>query len=842
MKFSQFLPGNIRAQDRRVSSPTRRSKRVGTFLKMEPLDDRVVLTVSTWSGAVDNLWSNPGNWDTMPQPGDSLVFPASASSLSALNDLPAGESFDSLTLQGSNYSITGNSIALFGSIGSTQTNGGNLLGLDLAFTGASANVTVSQGSANLSLSGAISTVSGLNKFGPGQLVFANSLTYSGVTTVDSGTLVNNSNLNGSLFLSTSAILQGQGSSTSLTSIGGNIVPGTSGAGIISTSGALSLDSNSGFVILLNGTTPGTQYGEIEANGPIQLGNSNLIVTLGYTPSANETFTLINNTGNAAISGTFLGLNEGSLLNAGGQSFKISYVGGDGNNVVLTHQETTSTTLTSSPTTSVYGQPVNLTANVSVTGSGTGTPTGSVTFYNGTTPLGTAPLDANATAKFATSNLSIGASTLIAVYTGSDNFLTSMSSNLTQTVNKSSSITSLTSSLNPSVLGQSVSLSASVVALSPGAGTPSGNVTFLNGNISIGMSTLNSSGVASLSLTSLPVGNNTISVAYSGDSNFVTSSSTALNQVVSRAVANVNLTSTTTSPEASGIITITANVSGIVGSPAASGTVSFYSNDVLIGTGNLTNGQATFTTTGFYLGLGVDTLTATYNGDANYVSSDSGLLNVTAGTENERFINQAYVVLLNHQVDYQGLNHWNTFLQHGRTRNWVAREIRHSTEGQMSLIQDIFESYLGRSGTASQLAGTVNAASQTGTSPRAIVLGSSEYYYGVGGGTIPTYLTALETSLNTTFTATAKKIMTTELNSGTLHAIVAEQALMSQPGLDSLGQLLYQTTLGRDATSSEIGTFKKLQSQGVYWRFQQTHLMGGQEFLVYAGSQPGNVPA
>ena len=286
-----------------------------------------------------------------------------------------------------------------------------------------------------SLSGAISTVSGLNKFGPGQLVFANSLTYSGVTTVDSGTLVNNSNLNGSLFLSTSAILQGQGSSTSLTSIGGNIVPGTSGAGIISPSGALSLDSNSGFVSLLNGTTPGSQYGEIEANGPIQLGNANLIVTLGYTPSANETFTLINNTGNAAISGTFLGLNEGSLLNAGGQSFKISYVGGDGNNVVLTHQETTATTLTSSPTTSVYGQPVNLTANVSVTGSGTGTPTGSVTFYNGTTPLGTAPLDANATAKFATSNLSIGASTLIAVYTGSDNFLTSMSSNLTQTVSQ-----------------------------------------------------------------------------------------------------------------------------------------------------------------------------------------------------------------------------------------------------------------------------------------------------------------------------------------------------------------------------------------------------------------------
>ena len=109
------------------------------------------------------------------------------------------------------------------------------------------------------------------------------------------------------------------------------------------------------------------------------------------------------------------------------------------------------------------------------------------------------------------------------------------------------------------------------------------------------------------------------------------------------------------------------------------------------------------------------------------------------------------------------------------------------------------------------------------------------------GTIPSYITALETSLNTTFSAYAKATMTRELKAGKLHAADAEQALLSNSGLGSLGQLLYQTTLGRDATDSEITTFKKLSKQGVYWRFQQTYIMGGQEFLNYAKTQPGTAP-
>lgn len=842
MKFSQFKLGrHFSGLGRRESNALKRTRKSGLFLSMESLDDRIVMAVSTWSGAVDTLWSTAGNWDTAPIAGDTLVFPSTATSFTSVNDFSAGESFGNITINGSGYSITGNSISLAGSIESTQNTGGNLLGLNLTFTGANSTINVAQTSANLSLSGAIASPTVLEKIGSGKLIFTNSLTYTGSTQVDAGTLVNQASLNGSLLLNTGANLNGDGTSTGLTSVGGNIAPGSNGVGIITSTGDLSLDSNSGFSTILNGTTVGTQYGQIQANGPIQLGGSTLIVGLGSTPNSNETYTLINNTGNASIFGTFVGLAEGSLLTVSGQSFKISYVGGDGNDAVLTHQVGTVTVLTTSLTPSVYGQPIDLTANVSVTGNGVGTPTGNVTFFNGANLIGTAPLNANGSATFTTGNLSVGTGTLKAVYDGSENFLTSTSANLTQTVNKASTVSTVISSLNPSVLGQFVGLSASVFVLSPGVGLPTGNVTFFNGNISLGSGTLNDSGTVTLNLANLPVGNQTITASYAGDSNFLTSNSTALTQVVNKAVANVTLTSTTVSPEASGLITLTANVAASSGAPAPIGTVGFYSNGSLIGTGNLTNGVATYTTTGFYLGLGVDSITTTYNGDINYVTSDSNALNVTAGTENERFINQAYFVLLNRQVDYQGMNQWNTRLQHGRSRTWVARAIRHSIEGQAALIDDIFNNYLGRSGTAPQLAGTVLAAENTSTSPRAIVLGSPEYYYGEGGGTIPSYITALETSLNTTFSAYAKATMTRELKAGKLHAAVAEQALLSNSGLGSLGQLLYQSTLGRDATDSEIQTFKKLSKQGVYWRFQQTYIMGGQEFLNYAKTQPGTAP-
>ena len=59
------------------------------------------------------------------------------------------------------------------------------------------------------------------------------------------------------------------------------------------------------------------------------------MVLGFTPSAGQTFTIIANDLADAVVGTFAGLPEGSIFTAGAGRFRISYVGGSGNDVTLT---------------------------------------------------------------------------------------------------------------------------------------------------------------------------------------------------------------------------------------------------------------------------------------------------------------------------------------------------------------------------------------------------------------------------------------------------------------------------------------------------------------------------
>ena len=126
----------------------------------------------------------------------------------------------------------------------------------------------------------------------------------------------------------------------------------------------------------------------------------------------------------------------------------------------TNLVSTTTSLTSSPNSSVYGQPVTFTAKVAVVSPGTGTPTGTVTFKEGTIVLSTGTL-MKGQVLFTTSSLDAGTHTITAVYNGDANFSVSTSTALAQSVNPARTTTSLTSSPNPSVYGQSVTFTASV---------------------------------------------------------------------------------------------------------------------------------------------------------------------------------------------------------------------------------------------------------------------------------------------------------------------------------------------------------------------------------------------
>src|SRR5262249_19011792 len=115
--------------------------------------------------------------------------------------------------------------------------------------------------------------------------------------------------------------------------------------------------------------------------------------------------------------------------------------------------------------------------------------------------------------------------------GDANFTTSTSAAVSQTVNKASTATALASSANPSVVGQSVTFTATVTAVAPGTGVPTGTVTFQRGTTPLGTATLDRSRVATFAYTFPSKGTYAITATYGGDSNDKTSTSAALSQAV-----------------------------------------------------------------------------------------------------------------------------------------------------------------------------------------------------------------------------------------------------------------------------------------------------------------------
>jgi hypothetical protein len=185
-----------------------------------------------------------------------------------------------------------------------------------------------------------------------------------------------------------------------------------------------------------------------------------------------------------------------------------------------------TVVTTSGSPSLIDQPVTFTATVSsIYGQ---IPNGeSVTFWDGTTQIG-AGSTTSGVAGFTTSTLSAKTHTIKATYVGDATFKAS-SGTVKQVVNLYSTTTSLSSTPNPSKQGQSVTLTAPVT--STGSTTPTGNVQFKNGTANLGTATLNGKGIATLTTTTLPVGQDSLTATYSGDALNSSSMSPPLVQTV-----------------------------------------------------------------------------------------------------------------------------------------------------------------------------------------------------------------------------------------------------------------------------------------------------------------------
>jgi hypothetical protein len=153
----------------------------------------------------------------------------------------------------------------------------------------------------------------------------------------------------------------------------------------------------------------------------------------------------------------------------------------------------SVNLTTSASSSIFGQAVQLTAQASADGE---TPSGDVTFLDGQQPIGSQTLDSSATAVVTTFALSVGSHQLSARFDGSANLATSTSNRVAHVVSAATTATSLASSVNPSRSGQSIVLTARVTPVAPGGGVPIGVVDFMRGNQLLGTVAL-SDGVALL---------------------------------------------------------------------------------------------------------------------------------------------------------------------------------------------------------------------------------------------------------------------------------------------------------------------------------------------------------
>jgi autotransporter-associated beta strand protein len=301
--------------------------------------------------------------------------------------------------------------------------------------GASAVFVVAGTSSNML--GPISGPGSLTKAGPGRITFSGNKTYNGGTNIDGGAL----NVNGALSspmvnVNNGAALAGVGPVNAVAiNPNGTLFPGGGGAGKLDT-GNLSMFDTSALKVDLNGPGVGTEYDQVNVAGSVNLNadggaGGTLDVVVGFTPKAGDAFTLINNDGNDPVAGNFNGLLEGGVFSVGALKFRITYVGGSGNDVVLTAIGDTSTvvTRTSGANPSTYGDSLTFTATVANT-SMTGAPTGSVSFFidNSPTPFENVLLQqgpgTSSTASFTISSLKAAPApghTITAMYLPTPNF-------------------------------------------------------------------------------------------------------------------------------------------------------------------------------------------------------------------------------------------------------------------------------------------------------------------------------------------------------------------------------------------------------------------------------------
>jgi uncharacterized protein (TIGR03437 family) len=267
------------------------------------------------------------------------------------------------------------------------------------------------------------------------------------------------------------------------------------------------------------------------------------------------------------------------------------------------------------------------ASVGVSLPGAGTPTGTIQFLNGATVLGTAPVIGLSASLPTSLN-----GTFTAVYSGDGNFNGSTSNAVTNSnlpPPQANSTVTISSSANPSNLGQSVTFTASIgTSGSAPSSAPTGNLQFSDGAKLLGSSGV-SGGQATFTASGLTGGVHSIVAQYSGDTNYSGAQATYPQTVL--APVTVTLSASSVAPVFGQTVVLTASVTGNApaGFAAPTGQVTFedaanalFQSNTTLGAATLSSGTATFSAS--HLSVGTHTLIAFYGGDATWPSNSQRL--------------------------------------------------------------------------------------------------------------------------------------------------------------------------------------------------------------------------
>jgi len=219
--------------------------------------------------------------------------------------------------------------------------GSNALNMGSGTVTLGANVQLTVAASTLTEEGIITGAFSLSKAGAGTFAVVGASVFSGGNTIDAGTeLVNNTSGSGTgsgnVTVNSGGILGGDGIIAGPVNVnsGGTLAPGSSGTAIFAT-GNLTIASGGDLDAVINSSTAGSGYDQIDVTGTVNLSGSTLNLSGTRPIHLADQITLISNDAADAVAGTFNGLPEGASVTLNGANYRLNYEGGDGNDVVLT---------------------------------------------------------------------------------------------------------------------------------------------------------------------------------------------------------------------------------------------------------------------------------------------------------------------------------------------------------------------------------------------------------------------------------------------------------------------------------------------------------------------------